>query len=126
MTEASKPNNPALSREIAFLDQKLAACTDPLQRAYLVRERISFLLVDTSKHPDRYNNADALDLIRDVATAFNLDFQVIRDQRQRQLLHVFIHGKTEEKNFKPNQNNAAWMGWVERSHGAGGIQGSKL
>lgn len=126
MTEASKPNNPTLSREIAYLDQRLAASTDPVQRAYLVRERISFLLVDTSKHPDRYNNADTLDLIRDVATAFNLDFKVVRDARQRQLLHVFIHGKTEEKNFKPSPQNASWMGWCERSHGAQGIQGSKL
>lgn len=134
MPSADKPNpstgsgsrgNPALSREIAYLDQRLAASTDPVQRAYLVRSRVSFLLVDTSKHPDRYDNADTLDLIRDVATAFQMEFKIIRDQRQRQLLHVYVHGKFEEKNFKPNQNNSAWMGWVERSHGAGGVQGSK-
>jgi len=124
-TGSGPRGNPALSREIAQLDRQLAGCVDPMKRAYLVRTRISFLLVDTSKHPDRYNNADTLDLIRDIATAFKMEFKVIRDERQRQLLHVFVHGQFEEKNFKPNQNNSAWMGWCERSHGAQGIQGSK-
>jgi len=125
MTDIPNLPNIALNREIAYLDQKLAAVSDPLVKAYLVRERISFLLTDTVRNSAKYNNADTLDLIRDVATAFGMEFKTIRDQRQRHILHVFVHGKTEEKGFKPEAKNSAWMGWVERSHGAGGVQGSK-
>jgi hypothetical protein len=124
MSLANMPNNPAVSREVAGLDQQLAACIDPVQRAYLVRSRLSFLLGDCIQHSAKYDNADVLDLIRDVAKAFGMEFKVVRDARQRHIVHVFVKAPEETWDFRPGVPNCAqWMGYVERSHGAGRVQG---
>jgi len=120
------PNNPAVSREIARLDQMLAGEVDPVRRAFLVRSRLSFLLGDCAVHPQNYSNSDVLDLMRDVAKAFKMEFKVVRDARQPHIIHVFVKAPEETWDFRPGVTDCAqWMGWVERSHGADTIQGSK-
>lgn len=118
--------NPAVSREIAAIDQALAATTDELRKAHLVRSRLSFLMSDCVQNAAKYSNSDVLDLVRDVAKAFKMQFKVFRDERQRHIIHFFVKSPMEVWDLRPGIPACAqWLGYVERSHGAGGIQGSR-
>jgi len=76
------------------------------------------------------SNADALDLIRDMATRAGLSFRLIRDTTG-QHLSVYVwdqwgkFGRVEEFSERAEMNNPQWLGSVRRVKGAENIQGSK-
>ena len=102
-----------------------------LTTLYGVRRFIYQKINDVVAPGRQLNNADALDRIRDLATAHGLSFRLIKDVTG-QHLSVYVwdeHGKfgaAEEFNPSPDpMKNPQWLGSVRRVQGADNIQGSK-
>jgi len=76
------------------------------------------------------SNADALDLIRDMALRSGLSFRLIRDTTGEHL-SVYVwdqwgkFGRVEEFDATADMKNPQWLGSVRRTKGAEGIQGTK-
>jgi hypothetical protein len=121
------PIHRAFVREVCALDQAISAEPDPLKRDLIIRQRLAFVMTDCVQNPAKYSNADVLDLIRDAAHAYQMEFRVQRDPAQAHILHIFVKSVYEPAwDLRPMQPDCAqWLGYVERSHGAEHVQGSR-
>ena len=81
-----------------------------------LRTRIAKQMSDMVQNPAKYNNADVLDALRDIAKANRLQFLTRKDAHQRAIIHVYIRDPiSEPMDPRPVTENPQYLGWVEKN-----------
>lgn len=132
MPDIVNPRSPFMASQIARMREIIAGANDPVDRGLAVRTWIHWLLADVQSNPARYSNGDTLDIIRDAATEFQMDYKFQRASNQPHIIIVLVKAKEERWNYELNNGvvnveglDNQYMGYVDRSHGAQTVQGSK-
>lgn len=132
MTDILTPRSPFLTSQVSALHGKIGMETDPIRKSFKVREWIHWLTEDVQHRPGAYSNGDTLDILRDAATEFRMDYKFVRDAKQPHVIIILVKSPEEPWNYESNGGavdvmgrDNQYMGWVDRSRGAGSIRGSK-
>jgi hypothetical protein len=89
---------------------------DRARALFRIRQQLSKDMDQIVRHPEKYNNADVMDWIRDRAKEYQLQFFVRKDPLNDKVIHLFVRDPIiEPVDVRAKPENPSWLGWVERN-----------
>jgi len=89
---------------------------DHARALYEIRKKLSRDMEGMVRNPEKYNNADVMDFIRDYCKKHRLQFVVKPAKQQPNIYYLFVRDPiTEPVDFSTDMvKNPTCLGWVEK------------
>lgn len=116
--EAGPPGgpNPAWNPKVPAPHQFYVENPDRARVLFRIRQQLSKDMDGIVRNPQKYNNADVLDWVRDRAKELKLQFFTRRDPLNNNLIHLFVRDPIiEPVDVRAKPENPSYLGWVERN-----------